>query len=256
MKNHDFRRAVFLAALLFLAFCPVTAAAGPGEDTFVTIMVNGAPREMTVTLEFPEDAEQEPIVMEREDRVWETYFRVYFRGHLIKWRWGLPDSTQVAVKNGPESFVTSFPEGSRTGENAIFLLDVGSRSMEEGDPPFRTVFLIAMRIGITLLLQVLIFYLLGYRDRRSWLIFLLTVSVTQAVLQAFVLRGASTLSSDYVLWALVVLCLSEGFVTVVHTVLFSLLFWNHRERRAVWCAALCNVVTLAVGAVNVVFLPM
>lgn len=256
MRKAGRRLLAVLGALLLAAVLPVTALAAPGEDTFLTILVYGAPKDATLTLRYPESAELETMVMEREDRVWETYFRVYFRGHLIKWRRGLPDGTQLVVEAGGEGFVLPLPEDCFTGENAVFQLDLDTCGLREGGPPFRTVLLAALRIAVTLLLQTLIFFLLRYRERRSWKIFAVTAAVTQAALQLLIFHGASTLTSDYVLWVLVALILMEAFVTVVHTIFLSHMLWEYRERQAVTGAVLCNAVTLGIGAVNVLFLPM
>lgn len=250
------RLLVFLGALILAAALPVTALAAPGEDTFFTIYVNHAPKGLALTLRYPESAELETMEMIREDRGWETTFRVYFRGHLIKWRRGLPDGTELLVKNGEESFSLVLPEDKFVGENAVFRLDWKTRELEEGIPPLRAVLLTAMRVVITLLLQVLVFALAGYRTRRSWKIFAITAAVTQLALQLLIYHGASTLCSDYVLWVLVALILMEAFVTVVHTIFLSHMLWEYRERQAVVSAVLCNIATLAVGTVNVLFLPM
>ncbi len=256
LKQRLRRWGTLWAALVLALLLPVTALAAPGEDTFLTILVDRAPEGMVFELQFPDNPELEPITMVREDRAWETYFRVYFVKGLIKWRRGLPKGAELVVKNGEESFTMTFPEGLHTSENTVLCLDLETRKLEEGVPPFRSALLVALRVGATLLLQVLAFFLLGYRERRSWLIFLSAVAASQAVLAGLVMVGASTLTSDYVLWALVGLCLAEVFLTVVQTVLFSMKLWEHRERRAVVSAVLSNVITLAVGAVDVLFLPM
>ncbi len=247
---------MLLTALALALFLPISALAASGEDTFLTILVNCAPEEAVFELHFPDNAELGTITMVREDRAWETYFRVYFVKGLIKWRRGLPKGTELVVKNGEESFTMTFPDGLHTSENTVLRLNLETKKLEEGVPPFRSALLVALRVGATLLLQVLAFFLLGYRERRSWLIFLAAAVVSQAVLAGFIMVGASTLTSDYVLWALVGLCLAEVFITVVQTILFSVKLWERRERRAVISAVVCNVITLAVGAVDVLLLPM
>lgn len=256
MKKWKRLWAALLGALVLAALLPVQALAAAGEDTFLTVWMRGAPRDMSITLHFPEDSGLEPLEMTREDRVWETYFRVYFRGELIKWRRGLPKGTELLVEAEGETRRLSLPEDQFAGENAVFLLDGKTGGLEPGVPAFRTGLLAALRAGVTLLLQALVFWLLRYRDRRSWIIFSLTAAAIQVVLGLFVLRGASTLTSDYVLWALVALCLSEGFLTVVQTVLFSQLLWEHQEKRAVAAALACNGLTLGIGGAVVFFFPM
>lgn len=256
MRQWRKRLLALLGALLLAAALPVTALAAHGEDTFLTIFLYSPPKDLALTLRYPESAELETMEMIREDRAWETTFRVYFRGHLIKWRNGLPEGTQLVVKGGGEEFSISLSKELKAAENTVLRLDLNARELQTGGPPLRAFLLTALRIVVTLALQTLVFYRLKYHDRRSWKIFAITAVVTQLALQLLIYHGASTLYSDYVLWVLVALILMEAFVTVVHTILLSHMLWEYREKRAVTGAVLCNVVTLVVGAVNVLFLPM
>lgn len=63
--------------------------------------------------------------------------------------------------------------------NDIYTLDLGTWRLLPGTTVGRDAMLVGSRLGVTLLVEGLVFLLLGFRTRRSWLLFLTTNVVTQ-----------------------------------------------------------------------------
>ena len=81
--------------------------------------------------------------------------------------------------NGEESFSLPIdPEGFSRYNNLV-TLDVAGKRLLYGQPWWRQPLLIFLRVSLTLVLEGLVFLIFGYRQKRSWLVFLLVNLVTQ-----------------------------------------------------------------------------
>lgn len=247
---------VLLAALALLLILPVTACALSLDDPAFTVRVCFPPKGLSVSLQFSDDVGQEPMTAEPDRRLGEGCYRFYYKGVPMSWKSALPEGTELVAETPEDGVICRLSAESLTGFQSIYTLDLQSGTIREGAPWYRAPLLLSLRIGLTLLLQVLSLYLLGYRARRSWIVFCAALLFNHIFLNAGVVVGASTLTSNYVGWALAAAVLAEFFLFVIETAVFSLLILERRERRAVLASALVNGIFPAVCAVFVFFLPM
>ncbi len=255
MKNLRRSVSAFLAALLLLLL-PVTARALSPDDPAFTVRVCFPPEGLSMSLEFAESVGQEPIVSQQDNRLGESCYRFFYRGVPMSWNSGLPQGTELVVETPEDGVLCRLPAESLVGFQSIYTLDLKELAIREGYPAYRDPLLVGARVAITLLLQVLTVFWLGYRTRRSWIVFSGVLLFNHVFLNAGVVAGASTLLTTYVGWALVAAVLAELFLFVIECAVLSLLLLELRERRAVLASALLNAIYPAVCAVFVFFLPM
>lgn len=255
MKKWSRVLCAFLAAAL-LALLPVTALALSPDDPAFTVRVCFPPRGLSLSLQFAEGVGQEPIVSEQDNRLGESCYRFFYKGVPISWKSALPPGTELVAETPEDGVICRLSAESLTGFESIYTLDLQEQSIVEGVPGYRAPLLIGARVAATLLLQVLAVFLLGYRTRRSWLVFSAALLFNHVFINAGVIVGASTLLASYVGWVLVAALLAELFLFVIEAAVFSLLILEHGERRAVLASAVLNGIFLGVCAVFVFFLPM
>lgn len=248
--------------MLVLAFClglPVTASANGLEPPYLTILVTHPPKDLELTLVLEDDASQEPFVLQPEPMLWESYYRFY--PHI--WSPWAPEGTPLQtatlfVKTGGESFSLAVEPKGFTYSNNLVTLDVAGRQLLYGQPWWRIPLLVFLRVALTLLLEGALFWLFGYRQRRSWLVFLLANLITQGAVNVCVHLLVPVATSAYntlVLGMFLYTPLEIG-VLLVEMLAFALLLKEHRKRRAVCCAALANLLSWALGGTLLFLLPI
>ena len=166
-----------LAALLLIAFTLLSlqsaALANAAEPPSFIIIVSNPPDGLELSI--PSGAPgTEPYVHQKKINARESHDRYFYGGD--------PDSgsrkDELTVKYGDTQFTIPFaPAKGRYG--ALYTLDVAGRTIAEGEKPLRTPLLIAMRVLLTLAIEGLVFYLFGYREKRSWRVFFIANLVTQ-----------------------------------------------------------------------------
>lgn len=254
-----------LTLILALALClgvPVTASANGLESPCLTILVPHPTWKLSLTLEFDSGTSLEPLVLTREGKAWETYyrFRYYDLRGSSSWSHGPQnlEGAQLLVDTGTETFsIPVDPEGFTTYDNLV-TLDLLGRRLIYGQPWWRQPLLVVLRVVLTLLLEGAVFYLSGYRTKRSWLVFLVVNLITQGAVNVFVqvLFPAAVEAYRGMVLGMFFYTPVEIGVLVVEMLAFGLLLKEHRKRRAVGYVALANLVSWALGGWLILSLPM
>ena len=175
---------VFLCVFLLILSMPVTASANSAEPPGIIVIVLGAPEDVELSLEFPGTTEGETRTS-RADAVWEQHFRFYYYVEMEQ----LEDAC-IRVTSSSGSFTCPLPEGVTNHYNNLLTLHYGSQSLTMGQPAWRQPLYIALRVGLTLLIEGVIFFLFGFRKKRSWAVFLLVNLITQLWVNIFVAGNA------------------------------------------------------------------
>jgi hypothetical protein len=128
------------------------------------------------------------------------------------------------------------------------------RKLIPGTLPARNFVIWSIRIILTLLIEALVFYLFGYRQKRSWAVFLGTNLVTQTALFVWLSFLATPLmGSTYLILDLII---GEFFVFLIEMLVF-LIFVNEKRR---WMTAgyviLANLVSVIAGGYLIALLPV
>ena len=244
-----------LAAVVLCFVLPWPASANSAEPPCVTVLVLAPPGDLELTIEFDSAQGEEPQRLSGDRMLWEGYYRFYGRWDIDPE--GLTGARLVA-ETGGESFALPIDPTGFARYNNLITLDVGARTLTQGQPWWRQPLLVVLRVALTLALEGLIFYLWGYREKRSWIVFLMVNLVTQFGVNIAILCFLPAASRTYdAMWAKVLLYgPMEVLVILLEAIALPLLLKEQRKRTAVGCAVMANILSWFLGSVLLSVLPV
>ena len=239
MKNKlkKFWLLLVVLTLSLMVFTPVCSG-NLAEPPSILIIVTAAPEDMEIILG------DGIIKANREDKAFESYFTFY--SHELR-----SSNYMLTVTTGDISFEIRLDEPPQSYNN-IYTLDLKTRTLKHGEAWGRSVSLILLRLLLTLLIEAVIFYLFGYRSKKSWLVFLAVNVVTQGILNIW-LGVAFIPLNNYMIFALI---LGEILVLFIELIVFLIFI---KERHRLLTAAfviLANLASLLLGGLLIKLLPV
>ncbi len=242
MKKRIF---AFTMALICMLAVMATANANSAEPPCFTIMVINPPEDLELYVQFPN---VEPIKLTRISRSWESYYRFYYSDMASSGVQELSDGALVVKANG-ESFTCMLEEIGRH-YNTLYTLDIAEKAAKIGQPAWRTPVLVGMRVILTLLVEAVVFFLLGYRKKLSWILFFAINLLTQGYLNAMI--TGPTISGYWIIGFI----LLEILIFIVEMAAFAIFV---RERK--WYIGLAhgfaaNALSLILGVALLSNLPI
>jgi hypothetical protein len=232
---------VMVLCTLILSALPTTAYANSAEPPSLVILINNPPRDLSIVLV---SKENQPTATFRRS-AWEGYYVFYSRDMRDISRYTLKVNT-----NG-HSFEYTL-DAPLQNYNNVFTLDLSSRKLTPGTYPFRTSLLVSIRLLLTLLFEGFIFWLFGFRQKSSWLIFLIINLITQGLLNVWLNSGGSLMPS-YLIFSLI---FGEFFVFAAEMIAFPLFIKEHKKFHSLSYSFIANLVSLIAGSVIITILPV
>ncbi len=175
-----------LSVLLILMVCLLLAipvSANSAEPPGLIIIATGLPENAQMSIQTLWGTEVPDVQIDRQDKLWESYFRFFYRGALEREDF----ETAMLVVSTPEGGSTyPFPQGDYRGYSTVLTLDYSKNTLTMGQDPWRQPIMTVIRILLTLLCEGLVFFLFGFRSKRSWLVFLAVNLLTQGWLNIVV----------------------------------------------------------------------
>ena len=259
------KKALVLAlALVFCLLLPFPASANAAEPPRLSVLVVDPPEDLALSLVFSWGDKQEPVSAEATRLAWEGYY--LFRP------WGFPEAwdqdvqgltVELLAQTGGESFslpvdVETLRQGTGSYYNNLSVLDLAAQTLTPGAPWWRQPVLVCLRVGLTLLLEGLVFLLFGYRQRRSWLVFLLVNLVTQLGVNLLLLGNLGPLGNLYGTWITFwfLYLPMELAVLLIEIIAFRELLRERTKSRATGFAACANLCSWALGGLLLTYLPI
>ena len=236
---------VFILMFLFILSLPVPVSANSAEPPGMTIIVEDAPEEFSLTLELPTEPEYEVYIQEAQ-KSWEVYFRLYYPPKR-----GMLDGAMIRVVSNEKSFSCPLPEGMHHGYNQLLTLNYESETLILGQRWWRQPVLTAVRITLTLLVEGLIFFAFGFRSKRSWIVFLAVNLLTQGWLNYII--NSSAFSTGY--W-LIGLYLAEFVIFITEAIAFPLATKEKKKWLCLLYSLTANTASLVVGLLLISHLPI
>ncbi len=232
---------VFMICFFFISGLSVTADANSAEPPSITILVQQPPADFCMELV----TGQELIKAKVRKIAWEGYYSFYSRD--LK----RDDTYTFKITANGESFQSIIEPPLYRYQN-IYTLDLTHQTMVSGTYPFRTLILVSMRILLTLLIEGIVFWLFGYRQKRSWVVFVLINLITQGGLNIW-LSQETLFLSVYLIFALI---LGEVFVFAIEMIAFPRLIKEHKKLRTLLYAFTANLCSLIAGSFIITRLPV
>lgn len=255
-----------ILALLVCLLLPVSVSANSAEPPCFTVVVQNPPEDLTLTVEFDSRLPIRPLTLKRETKAWEVYYRFNYYNVCFNysvgpsfWDYGPEGLTgaQLVVDTGEETFSLPIDPTDFSQYNNLLTLNLSSRTLTVGQPWWRASLLVFLRVALTLLLEGLIFLLFGYREKRSWLVFLLVNLVTQLGVNLVILFLSPAATLSWSIWmGFFLYTPMEILVLVVEMIAFSKLLRERTKLRAVLYAVVANLFSWALGGYLLVVLPL
>lgn len=244
---------VLMTLLLLFPVFFSTAHANSAEPPCFTILVSNPPEDLTLSVRLTsEDGQKSEVTLTSHRKAWETYYRLFY--HM------LPDFTEkgnealegtvLIVSSDRKSFECPLPADAFKFYNNLMTLDLRSETLTVGQPAYRVPLLTAMRVILTLLIEGLVFYLFRYREKRSWILFLVVNLITQIGLNTQ-FSGPST--SGY--WVISYLFL-EILIFITEAILFCCFAKEKKKLRGFLYAITANLASLLLGGYLIGHLPI
>lgn len=245
MKTRRFLISLYAVLLLLAVFSPRAEALGHGSyhPPAVTIVAYGAPKDLELQVEMEYDGERFPVTLVKEDRLWESSFRLYREGSYRMKAWfgndkDFKNAVLLCRSGGEEKRVPLrgdlFTPG---GSDDKLTLSCADWTVTAGLPGWRAPLLFALRLLLILLLKAVIFFLYDYRRGSSWLRFLGVELVVLGVMNALVINWINVdMENVYPLYFLGLLA-----AFMVEMLVYVLLLEEQPRDRAVSFIAVSNV---------------
>ncbi len=239
LKQNRYRVLVLVLAVICLV--PAIAYTNAAEPPALVVIMTNAPADAEVSL-----VTAAGLVEVSKSRVaWETYYVFYHRDIGTSGEFTLQVSGNdiryeqtVGVQ-----YLNSYP--------GVITLDFAAQTIAGGKLLSRSILLVGLRVIFTLVIEGLVFYLFGFREKRSWRVFLAMNLLTQGLLN-IALNGGSPLAV-YLMFKLIIM---EFWVFIAETAGALVLIKEHRRLRRVAFVLTANLLSLLLGGYLITVLPV
>lgn len=242
MKKIKNLRIIFLILISFII--PNIVFANAAAPPTITIILSGL-EDYNVRIELQNG---ETVRTRKEKRYWESYFDFWLRD--IRKNGELENAKVVISKGNVEVERIDIPiEEISKNYHSTFVFDNNTKELRLNSSTLRSIILVCMRVLITLIVEGIIFYAFGYRDKISWIAFFVINLITQGILNWIMTGGRSA----YVLIPLIVL---EIIIFVVEAITLSLIIKEKKKSTTTLFALTANFLSFIIGAWVILNLPI
>lgn len=237
------KRAFYFAAALFLVFftmMPATVSANSAQPPALVIIVDQAPEDVVISVV----TKNGNIKGLKTTVAWETYY-VFYPDDLI----GSYD--KLSVSGGGVQYEVAMAQSEVSYYDRIQTLNFTTRNISTGKLLLRSILLVGLRLVLTIVIEGLVFFLLGFREKRSWMVFLAMNLLTQGWLNIS-LNGDWPIGTDLILQ----LVLMEVVIFVAELIGAMVFIKEHRVWRRMGYVLLANLLSLILGGWLIMSLPV
>lgn len=240
MKKFHQTTVFFLLMILTILMIPSIGFANSAEPPSMIIVVSNPPKDMEISL----DCDDQIIESRKTEKMLETSFSFYsyhFKGD---------QNYQLLVKANGET-ITIPMDVPLNRYNNLYTLSLKNKALTSGRVPYRNVLYVALRVIFTLIIEGIIFYAFGFREKRSWIIFLVINLITQGALNIWL--NSMFPSNGYIVFALVI---GEFFVFLAELIGFITLVQEQKRLKTAAYVILANLLSLVAGGYLITLLPL
>ncbi len=230
---------VVLTIFLSVVITPVCYG-NSAEPPSIIIIVFNAPSDLEIGM----GSGDTYTIARRIDKTMESYFTFYL--HDLS----TVNDYILKVNTGDRAFEIAFDKPI-TSYNNIYTLNLKSQMLKPGKSLLRSILLVSTRVILTLITEAIIFWIFGYRQKRSWIAFLIINLISQGTLN-IMLNGATPLGG-YLIFGLI---LYEILVYIFETITFLGFVKEHRRWRTALYVLIANFLSLIVGGYIITTLPI
>jgi hypothetical protein len=210
------------------------------EPPSILIIVSNAPDDLEISI----GEDNTNIKANKTSKIIERYYTFYSEDLRMA-----KDYT-INISTGESNFEILLEEPLKTYNN-IFTLNLDNQTLVPGKLMSRSILLVSLRIILTLIIEAIVFWLFGFRNKRSWIAFLIINLITQGALNIW-LNGAAPLVS-YLIFTLI---FGEMLVFIAEIIMFLVLIKEHRPMRTLLFVITANFLSLFAGGYIITVLPI
>jgi len=239
MKD-SFNRGLIIFIAMALCMVPMIAVANSMEPPGLVLIVPGNYDDLDVEILYEGDrVHTSPKEWPMETQYW--FFN--YGGYQNK----LASTIHVQWEGNDRSF--ALPASERY--HVTYTVDLKNNELIKGKTLMRSMILVGSRVLLTLLIEGLVFWLIGFRRLKSWLVFLGMNLISQVCLNLYI--NSLDVAASYPMFALV---FGEFWVFLVEIILCLILIREHSKGRRIGYAILANGASLVLGGFLLTWLPV
>ncbi len=239
---------IFLFIFILISLFPKVAYSNSAEPPTINILVINAPKDLKVYIKNNE-RENQLNILYRDDKAWESFFKSYRNETNFDITQDHKDLALVVENNG-EKTSYNFPDEVYKTYNNYLTLNLKNNHLYFGQPIWRMPLLVSLRLILTLLIEGLIFYIFGYRQRASWIRFLIINLLTQGAL------NISIAGSNGGSYAMVLFIFAEVIILIVESIFLMTSIREHSKWRSLGFSIIANAMSLVLGGYIILNLPI
>ena len=240
MRKYKLFMAVLILIFPLLTALPIQA--NSAEPPGLLIVVENAPEDMRLAIQFDE---HEIIELRVERKAWETYYRYYY--HLSEAQYDVDfTKAKLIVSSENINFSCDLPAAAFETYNNLLQLNLKTQTVEMGISPL----LVSMRVSLTLVIEGIVFFLFGYRQKKSWQIFLITNLLTQGFVNIML---SKSIANSY---AIIIYFILEMLVVLFELIPYTAFIDEHKKIRNFFTCLIANAASLVLGAWIITHLPI
>lgn len=230
---------ILLFVIIAVLLLEIPAWGNASEPPSILIIVPGAPEGLVVKV----GEGKNYIEASRRDKIFESYFLYYQRETDYV--------NNLQIKASGVGFDLTIPIGELEQRyHNVYTLNLDDGTLIVGKDPVRAAVYVILRIALTLITEGLIFFLMGFRNSRSWIVFLAVNLVTQGALNIWI---NTVTYNDYSLFFGLVFY--EFMILIVEMFALLCLLDEHRKLRRGLYVLLANILSLFAGGYILTVLP-
>ncbi len=236
-----------ICVLLFVCILSMALPvfANSAEPPGIILLTNDLPENATLTLLSMDGVEVEFRRITHSQKAWEYQYRLWFPMELMN-----TEKLYLQVKTGDSGITIPLPEEALNQYKTVLTLDYSKGTLTLGQEPWRQPLLTFLRVALTLLTEGIVFYLFGFRSRRSWIVFLVVNLLTQGWLNIAV--NSYSLSGYWLLSFILI----EAVIFMAESIAIPLLVKECKDWQRLVYVLTANAVSLALGIVLIGQLPL
>jgi hypothetical protein len=187
----------------------------------------------------------------RQNKI-ETYIRFYYSSipeSVLRYQLDGRNARFVITLDHKQYIISKDIRGN--GYNDLYTFDLETMTLSEGTTLQRNASLISLRLFSTLILEGFVFFLMGYRTRRTWILFLLVNLITQGFLNVMI--NSQGPENFYMIFALIVY---EMLILFVEETVLLVSVKEGKKLKLFFTILLANLLSLFLGGWFITNLPL
>ena len=224
------------------------ARADSAAPPTMVVLVESAPADLQLAIRIKDTLLKKDTVIRFSSfrTAWETRFSLddYFNVSNS-------NSVTLVVSSSEKSFECPLSTNMFRHYENYYTLNMKNQTLTDGQTIGRITSLVLLRVICTLLIEGGIFFLFGFRQRRSWIAFLIINLLTQIGLNTVL--SLNTFSNGYVFLTLIFL---EVIIFFVEAIAFLLALKEHSIGRRLLYVLIANIASFILGGYLISILPI